>query len=69
MLQDVKDKISDSKRELDKLGPSLQDERQQRSFLSQVAGAFQERARAALAGRYNEDPVFEKANSDSSLAQ
>ncbi|PTB43657.1 hypothetical protein M441DRAFT_134816 [Trichoderma asperellum CBS 433.97] len=60
LLQDVNNQIKDCKRELDSLGLPRQDEREQRSFLSHIAGAFQERAREALAAHYNADPVFEQ---------
>lgn len=58
LLRDVSDQIRECKRELDSLGPPRQDEREQRSFLSHIAGTFQDRARAALAADYNADPVF-----------
>lgn len=62
LLRDVTEKIKKSKRELDSLGPPRQDEREQRAFLSQIAGKFQDRARAALAADYNADPVFAQDN-------
>lgn len=58
LLRDVSNQIRECKRELDSLGPPRQDEREQRSFLNHIAGAFQDRARAALAADYNADPVF-----------
>jgi hypothetical protein len=58
LLQDVNSKIRRYKMDLDNLGPPRQDERQQRSFLSQIAGAFQDRVRAALAADYNAGTVF-----------
>ncbi|SCO76713.1 related to RBTMx2 protein [Fusarium oxysporum] len=60
LLQDVSSQISRCKRELDSLGPSRQDEREQRSFLTHIAGAFQDRARAALMADYNADSVFDQ---------
>jgi hypothetical protein len=60
LLQDVSNQIKDCKRELQSLGPPRQDEREQRIFLSRIAELFQDRARAALAGDYNADPVFNK---------
>lgn len=60
LIQDVNGQIRECKRELDGLGPPRQDEREQRIFLSRIAGAFQERARAALAADYNADAVFGK---------
>ncbi|KAK8043546.1 interferon-induced GTP-binding protein mx2 [Apiospora rasikravindrae] len=59
LLREVGDQIRDCKRELDTLGPPRQDEREQRSFLSHIAGTFQDRARAALAADYNADAVFD----------
>ncbi|KAJ9151372.1 Dynamin family protein [Pleurostoma richardsiae] len=59
LIQDVNYQIRECKRELDSLGPPRQDEREQRSFLSHIAGTFQDRARAALAADYNADPVFD----------
>ncbi|KAK6084821.1 dynamin family protein [Seiridium cupressi] len=60
LIKDVNDQIKDCKRELASLGPPRQDEREQRSFLCHIAGAFQDRARAALAADYNADPVFDQ---------
>lgn len=59
MLQDIGVEVRKCKKELDNLGPPRQDEREQRSFLSNIAGSFQDRARAALAADYNANPVFE----------
>ncbi|KAM0355140.1 hypothetical protein ACHAPU_001001 [Fusarium lateritium] len=53
LLNDVNTKIREHKTDLDKLGPPRQDEREQRRFLSQIAGVFQDRVRAALAADYN----------------
>ncbi|KAI0129735.1 P-loop containing nucleoside triphosphate hydrolase protein [Xylariales sp. AK1849] len=60
LLRDVSDQIKECKRELDSLGPPRQDEREQRSFLSRIAGTFQDRVRAALAADYNADPIFDQ---------
>ncbi|KAG5656751.1 hypothetical protein KAF25_010304 [Fusarium avenaceum] len=60
LLRDVNSKIRRHKTDLDNLGPPRQDERQQRSFLSYIAEAFQDRVRAALAADYNADPVFDQ---------
>ncbi|KAG4254545.1 dynamin family protein [Fusarium proliferatum] len=60
LLQDVNGQISRCKKELGALGPSRQDEREQRSFLIHIAGAFQDRARAALMANYNVDSVFDQ---------
>ncbi|KAH7378604.1 P-loop containing nucleoside triphosphate hydrolase protein [Cadophora sp. MPI-SDFR-AT-0126] len=60
LLQDVSNQIKDCKRELQSLGASRQDEREQRVFLSRIAETFQDRARAALAADYNAHPVFDK---------
>lgn len=46
------------KTELYSLGPPRQGEHEQRSFLSHIAGTFQDRGRAALAADYNADPEF-----------
>ncbi|KAI4599478.1 hypothetical protein KJ359_001920 [Pestalotiopsis sp. 9143b] len=58
LIRDIGERTRECKKELDSLGPPRQDEREQRSFLSQVAGAFQDRARAALAADYNADEAF-----------
>jgi Dynamin central region/Dynamin family len=60
LLKDVSNQIKECKRELNSLGPSRQDEREQRSFLSRLAETFQDRARAALAADYNADPIFDQ---------
>jgi hypothetical protein len=60
LCRDVSDQINECKKDLDDLGPPRQDEREQRRFLSHIAGAFQDRARAALAADYNVDEVFQK---------
>lgn len=60
LLRDVGDQIKACKKELNSLGPPRQDEREQRSFLSQIAATFQDRARAALAGDYNADSSFDQ---------
>ena len=60
LLQDVNNQIRECKRELDSLGPPRQDEREQRIYLSHIAGTFQDRARATLAADYNADPSFDQ---------
>ena len=60
LLRDVNDHIREYRKQLNSLGPPRQDEREQRSFLSRIAGAFQDRARAALAADYNADQVFDQ---------
>ncbi|RDW63442.1 hypothetical protein BP6252_10987 [Coleophoma cylindrospora] len=60
LLRDVSDQIRECKRELDSFGPPRQDEREQRTFLSHIAGTFQDRARTALAADYSADPVFDQ---------
>lgn len=60
LLQDISNQIKECKRELQSLGPPRQDEREQRSFLSHMAGVFQDRVRAALAADYNAHPVFDQ---------
>jgi hypothetical protein len=59
LSREINDKIKECNKELDSLGPSRQDEREQRSFLTRIAGAFQDRARAALAADYNADADFD----------
>lgn len=60
LLKDINDQIKECKRDLNSLGPPRQDEREQRSYLSHIAAAFQDRARAALSADYNADPVFDQ---------
>ncbi len=60
LVQDVSRQIRDFQGDLDRLGPPRQDDREQRNFLSHIAGAFQGHVRAALAADYNANPVFEK---------
>lgn len=60
LLRDVGDQLKECKRELDSLGPPRQEEREQRSFLSHIAGTFQDRVRAGLAADYNADTVFDQ---------
>ena len=59
LIREVSDQISSCKKKLDSLGPRRQGEREQRSFLSHIAGAFQDRARAALAADYSANSVFD----------
>ncbi|KAJ3499735.1 hypothetical protein NLG97_g119 [Lecanicillium saksenae] len=58
LLQDISSQIRECKRDLHSLGPPRQDEREQRSFLSHIAGAFQDHVRAALAADYNANLAF-----------
>ncbi|KAJ4855284.1 dynamin family domain-containing protein [Trichoderma breve] len=58
LIQDVSNQIRECKRELNSLGPPRQDEREQRSFLSSIAEAFQDRTRAALTADYNANSGF-----------
>lgn len=58
LIQDVKKQSKECKRELDSLGPPRQNERDQRVFLSQIAGNFQKLSREALDAHYNADAVF-----------
>ncbi|KAL7935214.1 P-loop containing nucleoside triphosphate hydrolase protein [Trichoderma chlorosporum] len=60
LIQDVTKRMRDYERELSSLGPSRQNERDQRSFLCRIAETFQDRVRAALAADYNADSVFEQ---------
>ncbi|KAF7558204.1 hypothetical protein G7Z17_g30 [Cylindrodendrum hubeiense] len=62
LLHDVNNQIKECKKELDSLGPPRQDEREQRSFLSHIAAAFQDCTRAALAADYNADLVFDQVD-------
>lgn len=58
LIRDIGERMKEYKKELESLGPPRQDELEQRRFLSHVAGAFQDRARAALAADYNADDAF-----------
>lgn len=60
LIQDVSRQIRECKRELNSLGPPRQDEREQRSFLCSIAGAFQDCARAALMADYNANTGFDE---------
>ncbi|TPX16327.1 uncharacterized protein E0L32_003976 [Thyridium curvatum] len=62
LVQDVASQIRQCTVELNKLGPSRQDEREQRSFLSRMAGIFQDRARAGLAADYNAHSSFNQTD-------
>ncbi|KAH0526343.1 hypothetical protein TsFJ059_009676 [Trichoderma semiorbis] len=60
LLREIVSQIAECRREFNSLGSPRQDEREQRSFLCQIAGAFQERARAALTADYGADSVFDQ---------
>ncbi|EHK17598.1 uncharacterized protein TRIVIDRAFT_160704 [Trichoderma virens Gv29-8] len=60
LMRDIRNKIRECKRDLNDLGPSRHDEREQRIFLSQIAGTFHDRTRAALTADYNADPAFDQ---------
>lgn len=60
LINDINEESKKCKKQLDSLGPPRQHEREQRVFLSQIAGNFQKRVREALDAHYNADPVFEK---------
>ncbi|KAL6826006.1 P-loop containing nucleoside triphosphate hydrolase protein [Trichoderma sp. SZMC 28015] len=60
LIQEVSNQIRECKRELHSLGPPRQDEREQRSFLSSIAEAFQDLTRAALTADYNANSGFDE---------
>ena len=60
LLREVNNEIRKCNGELHSLGPPRQDERQQRVFLSQIAGRFQECVRAALNADYNTNSIFDE---------
>ncbi|PNP38878.1 hypothetical protein TGAMA5MH_09102 [Trichoderma gamsii] len=60
LIKDINERSKECKKELDSLGPPRQHEREQRVFLSQIAGNFQKRVREALDAHYNADPVFKQ---------
>lgn len=60
LLKEIVSQIAECRRELNSLGSPRQDEREQRSFLCRIAGAFQERTRAALTADYSADSVFDQ---------
>ncbi|KAK4085496.1 uncharacterized protein Triagg1_486 [Trichoderma aggressivum f. europaeum] len=60
LIQDVGNQIRECKRELNSLGPPSPDEREQRSFLCSIVGAFQDRVRAALTADYNANSGFDE---------
>lgn len=60
LINDINERSKECKKQLDSLGPPRQHEREQRVFLSQIAGNFQKRVREALDAHYNADPVFEQ---------
>lgn len=60
LIKDINEQSKECKRQLDSLGPPRQYEREQRIFLSQIAGNFQKRVREALDAHYNADPVFKQ---------
>lgn len=60
LSREINGKIRECSKELDSLGPARQEEREQRSFLTHIAGVFQDRTRAALAADYNADVAFDQ---------
>ncbi|ETS84349.1 hypothetical protein PFICI_02374 [Pestalotiopsis fici W106-1] len=58
--REINEQIKECNKELNSLGPPRQDEREQRSFLNLIAGAFQDRVRAALSADYNADAAFDE---------
>lgn len=60
LVADLNRKLKECNEELEGLGPTRQNAREQRIYLSQIAGRFQETARAALAADYSANTVFEQ---------
>ncbi|EGU72789.1 hypothetical protein FOPG_17735 [Fusarium oxysporum f. sp. conglutinans race 2 54008] len=60
MMADIDQKLKTCNDELDELGPPRQNHREQRTFLSRIAGQFQEHVRSALSADYNASQIFEK---------
>lgn len=63
LVIDLKCKVKECHGELDKLGPSRQNQREQRNFLSQIAGKFQDVVRAGLTADYNVHSMFDQEQS------
>ncbi|KAF4960727.1 hypothetical protein FGADI_742 [Fusarium gaditjirri] len=60
MMADIDQQLKTCNDELDELGPPRQNHREQRTFLSRIAGQFQEHVRSALSADYNASKIFEK---------
>ncbi|KAL2213154.1 hypothetical protein CC79DRAFT_1338803 [Sarocladium strictum] len=60
LVADLNRKLKECNQELEGLGPTRQKPQEQRIYLSQIAGRFQETVRAALAADYNANPIFEQ---------
>ncbi|KAF5709087.1 dynamin family [Fusarium mundagurra] len=60
MMADIDRQLKTCNDELDELGPPRQNHREQRTFLSRIAGQFQEHVRSALSADYNASKIFEK---------
>lgn len=60
LIKDINEQSKECKRQLDSLGPPRQHEREQRVFLSRIAGNFQKLVREALDAHYNADSVFKQ---------
>jgi hypothetical protein len=62
MMADIDQQLKICNDELDELGPPRQNHREQRTFLSRIAGQFQDHVRSALSADYNASKIFEKEN-------
>ncbi|PYI02508.1 hypothetical protein BO78DRAFT_453599 [Aspergillus sclerotiicarbonarius CBS 121057] len=62
LRKDLKIQIDLCQQDLDRLGPALQTEHEQRAFLSGIARRFQNFARAARDAHYSEDAAFEHSD-------
>ncbi|CAI6020287.1 unnamed protein product [Clonostachys chloroleuca] len=60
MMADIDQQLRICNDELDELGPPRQNQREQRIFLSRMAGQFQDHVRSALSADYNASKIFEK---------
>jgi hypothetical protein len=60
MRKDIGDDLQRAKDRLHGLGLSRQNEREQRSYLSNIASRFQDLVSAALNAQYQRHPIFEK---------
>ncbi|RYC84091.1 hypothetical protein BFJ63_vAg13021 [Fusarium oxysporum f. sp. narcissi] len=62
MMADIDQQLKSCNDKLDELGPPRQNHREQRTFLSRIAGQFQSHVRSALSADYNASTIF--ANED-----
>jgi hypothetical protein len=60
MMADIDQQLRVCNDELDELGPPRQNQREQRTFLSRIAGQFQDHVRSALSADYNASKIFGK---------